>query len=217
MSAIKFLVDPHCACTYLLFDPKQELLWLGNAVGFVRSLVFDSTTGVLSTFVRHRAHNGFPITQLLIADNTDQQAHHSSRHQYSQNQAENHVIISIAADSVSRLSAISGRLLNHVTNENHWTQLTSVAQVENEIIVAGHSPSVYALKVDNHLTINRHIDAESGILAIKTSQHVIVCGTSDGKLLFKDRDTFRTWHTVYAYSGSVADMDIFGDYLIVAG
>lgn len=222
MPTTKCIADHHqCALTSILFDPKQELLWIGNALGFVQSLILDSSTGMFSKFVRHRAHDGLPVSQLIFS-NDYQSSHHYHRQHAKIRRSTNlnvkdHFIISVAADSVSRISATSGRLINHLTNETLWTQLTSAEWCDHEIVVMGHSPCIFTMKSDAGLSISRNIDAESGIRAVKMAKSALVCGTIDGKLILKDRDTLRTWHTIYAYSGSISDMDVWQDFLIVAG
>ena len=58
---------------------------------------------------------------------------------------------------------------------------------------------------------------ETETIKIKASEEALVCGTTDGKVLLKDLNTLRTWHTIYAYSGAIADIDVYSRFLIVTG
>ncbi|KAL7750989.1 poly(A)-specific ribonuclease [Sorochytrium milnesiophthora] len=183
----------------LAFDDRQELLWVGNQEGRIKSFVVPP----FAPYTSFRGHDS--TVMQMVMDNRFMSG-----------------VVSLAYDGV-RVTSRRGIVKWALTLYDkpslmnlHAMTFTSVRPT-HELLVAGHQPKMVLLNIDRGSVI-REIDAETPDVSVlrRSATHVIV-GTTSGQIRFKDPRTLFSVHATTAHSESLSDIAVCGDYVITSG
>ncbi|KAI9141298.1 ubiquitin carboxyl-terminal hydrolase-domain-containing protein [Paraphysoderma sedebokerense] len=192
--------DTSYPITSLVFDTSQELLWIGNQDGRIRSVVPPR----FERYTAFKGHHGATL-QMLI-DNRFGGG-----------------IISLAQDGV-KFTNRRGIVKWMTTSKKlesikrlHAMTFTSLRPT-HELLVGGEQDNLILLNTDRGTVIKEFKDEYSQVAVLRRNARYIVGGTTKGHLAVRDPKTLKTEHVFpAAHTGMISDVDVMDNTVATCG
>jgi PAB-dependent poly(A)-specific ribonuclease subunit 2 len=178
-----------CGLTTVKFDAQEELIWIGNASGYVTSFYGNSVQKYTSFRVNmtEMVHQIETIPEGIFALTSS-----SLRHQIRR--------------GIPKFTYRSKNLND---------ALCMFPMSSTRLLIAGHQDYMIDLDLET-LTEQQLVDSK-GCAIIKHHSRFLCCGDVDGSISLRDPSTLNEEHRLNAHTGSLNDFDVQGNYLISCG
>jgi PAB-dependent poly(A)-specific ribonuclease subunit 2 len=178
-----------CGLTTVKFDAQEELIWTGNASGYVTSFYGNS----VQKYTSFRVSMTEMVHQIeTVPDGIFALSSSSLRHQIRR--------------GIPKFTYRSKNLND---------ALCMFPLSSSRILIAGHQDYMIDLDLET-LTEQQLVDSK-GCAIIKQHSRFLCCGDVDGNISLRDPSTLNEEHRLSAHTGSLNDFDVQGNYLISCG
>ncbi|XP_065071436.1 PAN2-PAN3 deadenylation complex catalytic subunit PAN2-like [Rhopilema esculentum] len=185
-----FMNDQYNMTTSVVFDPQEELFWVGTNSGHITSYYGPE-------FHKYTAFRGH-ITDVkqIVPDS--------------------YGVLSLTSNQI-RYTTRQGLKSFDATEETMHNMQCMVHYDSNYVTIAGHQDHFYEVDMTSGEVYQREIEVDPGIVMMKHSNHFLCCGDSQGKVTLRDPETLESVHVLKAHGQALSDFDIHENTLVTTG
>ncbi|XP_050539219.1 PAN2-PAN3 deadenylation complex catalytic subunit PAN2 isoform X2 [Daktulosphaira vitifoliae] len=181
--------------TTTCFDTYENLLWIGNQLGYVTSYY----SADMQKYTMFRVHTTEEIRSLLTTDSS----------------------LLVLTPTTLRCQMRRGLPLftHNSENLNEMQCITQLARSQDTILMGGHQDKLIEFNLNLYKEVNIINVGENGCAILRqNANRTVCCGDPTGMIKLRDpRNISKVIYSVEAHTGSLSDFDVHDNLLVSCG